>query len=214
MFKSKKVSKFQFPDRRPLSVRIKDFFLSLLFWKGRKKGMVHTRDITLDDIRQVFFPKGFSETYSYLGYVPSSNVLTPIHGLVMAMDAAARPTWCPRWFLRFLNLFGNDLSSVRIRNHTLHNLFIRITEGIRFQDYKCKWSHYDLRISIQAPKYLQDIADGIEIITYRIGRRQELIDEIKSRQKDFDKLHMSISGLEAHLESLSEEKYQSPEIQP
>ena len=206
MFKSKKVSKFHFPDRRPPSVRIKDFFLSFLFWKGRKKGMIHTRDITLDDIRQVFFPKGFSETYSYLGYVPSSDVLSPIHGLVMAMDAAARPAWCPRWFLRFLNLFGNDLSSVRIRNHTLHNLFIRITGGIRFQDYKYKWSHYDLRISIEAPKYLQDIADGIELVTYRIGRRQELIDEIKSRQKDFDKLHMSISGLEAHLESLSEEK--------
>jgi hypothetical protein len=204
MLWSKKKSKFHLPDNRPLGVRMKDFFSSLLFWKGRKKGMVYTMDIKLDHIRVIFFPRGFYETYSYLGCVPSSDELTPIHGLVMAMDAAAKPWWCPRWFLRFLNLFGNDNSIVRVRNITLHKLFNRITRGIQFHDLKCKWSSYDLRISISAPKYLQDIATSIEDLTFKVGRRKELLEKIKSYQKDFDKPFMSTRDLQIHLESIEQ----------
>ena len=44
-----KKSKFNISSQIPLSFKIKEFFRSLLFWKGRKKGMVHTRNIKLEE---------------------------------------------------------------------------------------------------------------------------------------------------------------------
>ena len=44
-----KKSKFDITSQIPLSFRIKEFFRSLLFWKGRKTGMVHTRNIKLEE---------------------------------------------------------------------------------------------------------------------------------------------------------------------
>ena len=38
-------NKFEFKDNRPFSVKAKEFAQSLLFWKGRKKGIIYTRDI-------------------------------------------------------------------------------------------------------------------------------------------------------------------------
>ena len=59
-----KKSKFgPFKDNRPFSTKAKDLGQSLLFWKGRKKGIVHTRDVEWDDIRYIFFPKDFSEKF-------------------------------------------------------------------------------------------------------------------------------------------------------
>ena len=57
--------KNKFYKPAPLKERVIDFFQSLLFWKGRKKGMIHTRDITWEDIRKVFFPKDFYEKYYF-----------------------------------------------------------------------------------------------------------------------------------------------------
>ncbi len=51
-----KKSKFYIKDNRPLIDKVKDFGQSLLFWKGRKKGIVYTRDVEWDDIRYIFFP--------------------------------------------------------------------------------------------------------------------------------------------------------------
>ena len=59
-------SKFEIKDNRPFSTKAKSFGQSLLFWRGRSKGMIYTRNITLDDLRYIFFPKGF-EKYGYLG---------------------------------------------------------------------------------------------------------------------------------------------------
>lgn len=173
-------SKFYKPT--PLKERVIDFFNSLLFWKGRRKGMIHTMNITLDSIRAVFFPKDFYEKYEYLGSVPykeGGDIFNALYPLVMLMDREAKPWWCPRWFLRFLQLFGNDNSIVRVRNRYLSNLHRRITKGIMFIDYKTKWHYYDLRVSIAAPKYLQDLADMIEDDFYRKGRRVELEKQIK-----------------------------------
>jgi hypothetical protein len=182
-----------------------NFAKGLLFWKGRKKGAIHTRDIELDDLRYIFFPKGF-EKYGYLGYIPYREDKTLIHALVMAMDAEAKPAWCPRWFLRFLDVFGNDKSIVRVRNRKLHNLFRKLTKGIVFWDYKTKWSDYDLRISISGPQYLQDLADAIEDLTYRRGRKQELIEEIKEYEPEFSKTHLLTVELEEYLEKLETAK--------
>ena len=184
-----KKSKFYIKDNRPLVDKVKDFGQSLLFWKGRKKGIVHTRDVEWDDIRYIFFPRRFSEKYGYLGSVPEYNnydkVMVP---LVLAMDYEAKPWWCPRWFLRFLQVFGNDKSIVRVRNRTLHNLHRKLTKGITFTDYKTKWSWYDLRISVAAPKYIQDLADAIEDYYYRAGKKVDTIKQIKVIEPTFNKI--------------------------
>jgi hypothetical protein len=174
-------SKFKIKDNRPLSQKVGYFLEGLLFWKGRSKGMVYTRDIDLDDIREVFFPNGFEEKYSYLGSVPhneDSEVFKAMYPLILAMDYEAKPKWCPRWFLRFLHLFGNDKSIVRVRNFILHNLFKKLTKGIMIWDYKTKWEWYDLRISISAPKHLQDLASAIESDFYSRGRQEDIAKDI------------------------------------
>ena len=51
-----------------------------------------------------------------------------MYPLVLAMDYEARPKWCPRWFLRFLYVFGSDKSVVRVRNFRLHNLEKKLNE--------------------------------------------------------------------------------------
>jgi hypothetical protein len=179
----KTTSKFgPFKDNRPFDEKALDFLQRLLFWRGRKKGMIYTRDITWDDIRAVFFPENFYEKYKYLGSVPyreDGSIFKAMYPLVLAMDYEAKPKGCPRWFLRFLHLFGSDNSIVRVRNRTLHNLVIKLTKGIMMIDYKTKWADYDLRISISAPKHLQNLADAIESDFYSRGRQEELAEQIK-----------------------------------
>jgi hypothetical protein len=104
------------------------------------------------------------------------------------MDYEAKPWWCPRWFLRFLDVFGNDKSIVRVRNRTLHNLHRKLTKGITFTDYKTKWEWYDLRISVAAPKYIQDLADAIEDYYYRAGKKVDTIKQIKAIEPTFNKI--------------------------
>jgi len=201
-------NKFEFKDNRPLSVKAKDFMQSLLFWKGRKKGIIYTRDIKWDDIREIFFPKNFEEKYGYLGsvpYDPKTNTFKALLPLVLVMDYEAKPKWCPRWVLRFLYVFGNDKSIVRVRNRFLSNLSKKLTGGITLYDYKTKWSYYDLRISIAAPQYLQDLADDIEYGYYQRGKREELLLSIKRIEPDFDRW-MTIKELENYLKTLTETK--------
>jgi hypothetical protein len=177
------VNKFGlFKDNRPLKQKVKYFLEGLIFWRGRSKGMIYTRDTDWSDIREVFFPNGFEEKYGYLGSVPyneNSELFKAMYPLVLAMDYEAKPKWCPRWFLRFLHLFGNDKSIVRVRNFSLHKLHRRLTKGIVLIDYKTKWEWYDLRISISAPKHLQDLANAIESDFYSRGRQEEIAGQIK-----------------------------------
>jgi hypothetical protein len=172
---------FEFKDNRPLKERVVDFSQSMLFWKGRSKGMIYTRDIDWGDIREIFLPESFEEKYGYLGSVPyneDSEVFKAMYPLILAMDYEAKPKYCPRWFLRFLHLFGNDKSIVRVRNFRLHYLFRKLTKGIMIWDYKTKWEWYDLRISISAPKHLQDLASAIESDFYSRGRQKDIAKDI------------------------------------
>jgi hypothetical protein len=178
----KEKSKFEFKDNRPFKDKIIDFSQSLLFWKGRSKGIIHTRDITLDDLRAVFFPKDFYEKYKYLGSVPWSEegaIFKAMEPLVIFMDYKAKPKWCPRWFLRFLQLFGDDNSIVRVRNRYLSNLKRRLTKGIQLTDYKTKWYDYDLRISVYGTDQMQNLSDAIEWKFFNKGRRESLAEQIK-----------------------------------
>jgi|TARA_B110000114_G_scaffold158016_1_gene172955 hypothetical protein len=200
-----KKSKFDISSQIPLSFKIKDFFRSLLFWTGRKKGMIHTMSIGFKDIRAVFFPKDFAERYRYLGtsvWNEDSIYYRALFPLVLALDYEAKPKWCPRWFLRFLHLFGSDNSVVRVRNRTLHNLEKKLTKHIMFMDWKTKWSDYDLRISIYGPEHLQELAHGIEDRFYSKGRQTELVEQIKAIDPEASIMWGSISRLEKELEEL------------
>lgn len=160
-----------------------DFLKSLIFWKGRRKGMIHTRDIKWEDIRAVFFPKSFHEKYRYLGSVPwneDGDIFKAIEPLVIFMDYKARPWWCPRFVLRFLHLFGDDNSIVRVRNRSLSKLKRKITGLYMIWDYKTKWYWYDLRISVVGTEQIHNLADAIENKFYNEGRRKDLAKQIKN----------------------------------
>lgn len=181
------MSKFKIKDTRTFKQKLSDFGQSLLFWKGRSKGMIHTMDIEWKDIRAVFFPKSFHEKYRYLGSVPwteTTELFKAMEPLVIFMDHKAKPWYCPRWFLRFLHLFGSDNSIVRVRNRRLSNLKHKITGGILIYDYKTKWDWYDLRISIAGTEQMQNLADAIEHKFYEDGRRIELAYQIKKLDPD------------------------------
>ena len=203
----KEKSRFEIKDTRTFSEKAKSFFQSALFWVGRKKGMIHTMTIGFKDIRAVFFPMNFAEKYRYLGtsvwgYSIYYRALFP---LVLALDYEAKPKWCPRWFLRFLHLFGSDNSIVRVRNRTLHNLENKLTKGIMFVDWKTKWSDYDLRISIHAPKHLQSLSDGIEYYFYKEGKQAELVEQIKAINPEASIIWGSVSRLEKQLGKMIDE---------
>jgi hypothetical protein len=201
-----KKSKFAFKDNRSFKVKATNFAQSLLFWKGRKKGMIHTRDITLDDIRSVFFPKNFYEKYHYLGSVPwneEGEIFKAMEPLIVFMDYKAKPKWCPRWFLRFLHLFGSDNSIVRVRNRVLHDFLMYLTKRYVIFDYKTKWHYYDLRISISGDTQMWNLATSIEDRFYEQGRREDLAQQIKDLDPNtkFDKGYL-IKDLQAELEKL------------
>ena len=166
--------------------------------------MIHTRNIEWSDFRYIFFPRGF-EKFGYLGtqiWNEDSDYFKALYPLVLALDYEAKPKWCPRWFLRFLHVFGSDRSIVRVRNWKLHNLERKLTKGIAFVDWKTKWEDYDLRISIHAPKYLQDLADDIEMGFYRRGEESELVEKILKIDPDASIIWGNSDRLRAQLEEL------------
>ena len=202
-------SKFELKDNRPLKVKMLDFLESLLFWKGRRKGIIHTKDITLDDLRSVFFPKSFHEKYRYLGAIPwreDGKIFKAMEPLVIFMDYKAKPKWCPRWFLRFLHLFGNDNSIVRVRNMKLHNLHRKLTKGIMMYDYKTKWEWYDLRISIAGDKQMSDLADDIQDMYYTRGQKEDILEKIYKYNPAFDNPYWTIKDLAKYLDDLIDKK--------
>jgi hypothetical protein len=174
-------------------------------FKGKKKGIIHTMDIEWSDIRAVFFPRNFNEKYKYLGSVPwneEGDIFKAIEPLVIFMDYKARPKWCPRWFLRYLHLFGNDNSIVRMRNMRLSNLKSRLTKGIFLVDYKTKWENYDLRISVHGDQQINDLADSIESAFYRKGYREDILKRITDIEPEFSMDYLSNSRLGEYYESL------------
>jgi hypothetical protein len=195
------------PPKLTLKERLEDLKYTILFWKGRKKKYITTRNLEWDDLRYIFFPKGF-ERYGYLGtqiWNEGSVYFKALYPLVLALDYEAKPKWCPRWFLRFLHVFGADKSIVRVRNWRLNNLLTKLTKGIGFIDWKTKWYDYDLRISIHAPKHLQDLAGWIEDGFYSDGRQKELVEQIKALDPEASIIWGSVSRLEKQLEELENE---------
>ena len=203
--KINKDSKFYKPLTK--EERLQNLKYFFLFWRGRTKGMIYTRNIKLDDFRYIFFPKGF-EKYGYLGTHLSNtegDYFNALYPLVLAMDYEAKPKFCPRWFLRFLHVFGSDKSIVRVRNWTLHDLLKKLTQGISFVDWKTKWESYDLRISIGAPKHLQNLADDIEHGFYSRGAQESLVEAILEINPTASIIWGSVDRLKKQLDDLVEE---------
>ncbi len=206
MSKIDKNSKFYTPPT--FKQRLDNLKYGILFWKGRSKGRIYTRNIELDDFRFIFFPKGF-EKYGYLGtqiWDEGGVYFNALYPLVLAMDYEAKPKFCPRWFLRFLHVFGSDKSIVRVRNWTLHNLLRNLTKGLAFVDWKTKWQDYDLRISIHAPKHLQNLADDIEHGFYSRGAQEELVEQILKLDPNASIIWGSVERFNKQLEKLEAEK--------
>lgn len=202
------MDEFELKDNRTTKEKVVNFLQSLLFWRGRKKGMIFTRDIEWSDIREIFFPQSFEEKYGYLGSVPykeDSDTFKAMYPLILAMDYEARPKGCPRWFLRFLHTFGSDKSVVRVRNFRLHNLEKKLTKGIFIWDYKTKWSHYDLRITLSCPQHLQELSDAIEEGFYKRGRQEEMIEAIKRLDPTAKITNTNLQSLEKQLSDLVKE---------
>ena len=190
--------------------RIEDLKYTILFWKGRKKRFITTRNLEWIDLRYIFFPSKL-EKYGYMGitFFKDNEFTKTLMPLVLAMDYEAKPYWCPRWFLRFLHVFGNDKSIVRVRNRRLSDLHRKLTKGIQFWDWKTKWSDYDLRISISAPKHLQDLAGWIEDGFYSDGRQRELVEQILALDPEASIIWGSVSRLEKQLEALESKNEQN-----
>lgn len=162
--------------------------------------------IKLSELRPVFFPKSFYEKYSYLGSVPwkeDGDIFKVMRPLVLLMDLKAKPRWSPRWFLRLLNLLGNDNSIVRVRNIKLSDLFRKLTKGYRIFDYKTKWAEYDLRISIAGDEELWYMVDSIEQKFYNDGRENYLKKYLGERDPKSDYRFYSLKDLEKRYEELS-----------
>jgi hypothetical protein len=135
-------------------------------------------------------------------YTEDSEYYKVLYPLVLAMDYEAKPDWCPRWFLRFLHVFGNDKSIVRVRNHRLSNLHRKLTKGIQFWDWKTKWHQYDLRISISSPEHLQNLASDIEYGFYNRGQQKELVEQILAIDPNAPIIWGSIDRFSKQLEKL------------
>jgi hypothetical protein len=179
----------------------------MILFKGKKAkvGPVRTSDIKLSDIWKVFFPANFYEKYRYLGYIPyesEGDMFKALEPLIIFMDYKSKPKWCPRWFLRFLHLFGNDNSIVRMRNFRLHRLHNKLTKGIMMWDYKTKWQWYDLRISVSGDFQLTELANMIENSYYKKGRRKELTESILKLDPKFTQTYWYLDKLQTKLDKL------------
>lgn len=199
-----KKSKFYTKLPKPtLKERLEDLKYAILFWKGRKMKYITTRNLEWSDVQYIFFPTKWDK-YGYLNitFYKDSEFTKVLLPLVLAMDYEAKPWWCPRWFLRFLHVFGNDKSLVRVRNRRLHDLHRKLTKGILFWDWKTKWSSYDLRISISGPEHLHNLADWIERGYYTKGYQNELIQKIKEIDPNANVSYINTEHLEEQLEKL------------
>jgi hypothetical protein len=84
----------------------------------------------------------------------------------------------------------------------LHDLLRKLTKGIAFVDWKTKWQDYDLRISIHAPKHLQNLADDIEGGFYSRGAQEELVKQILAIDPNAPIIWGSVERFNKQLEEL------------
>lgn len=132
--------------------------------------IVRFRPVKPKQIWRCFFPDKYTY-YSYLGYAhniyPNKPIWEREHAIVKEflryIDSVAKPWWTPRWFLRLIELFGNDNSVWRVRNRFLHNLSKMLMKGIRLTDMKTKWNDWDVLIYGYFPEEVEEEIESVEI---------------------------------------------------
>lgn len=90
-----------------------------------------------------FYPNEYTE-FIYLGHVDylfekETKEYNIIKDFILVVDGAARPKWCPKWFLRLLELYKDNNSLA----NKLHN---KITKGIRIMNMSVVDHSYDISI--------------------------------------------------------------------
>jgi hypothetical protein len=163
---------------------------------------------------EVFFPKNNHEKYKYLGSVPwneEGDIAKAMLPLVLLMDHKAKPSWCPRWFLRLLHRVGNRNSSVRVYNRTLSDLLRKLTKGYHIWDYKTKWQNYDLRISISGDDDSWFLSQSIENAFFRRGLKEDLLDQLKELNPEGNYKGLPIDTLKAILQDLKNQSFEDEE---
>src|SRR5690606_29401014 len=128
-----------------------------ILFKEKEQKFITANNITIDDIRAVFFPKNIFEKYIYLGHIYSINKCDLRYALLICADYEAKPWWCPRWFIRLLFLLATGNSTVKIRNHKLHRLYKKLTKYVYI--YSLKFSY--TTNSVAGPEYLEDLLKAI-----------------------------------------------------
>jgi hypothetical protein len=90
-----------------------------------------------------FFPNEHTE-FIYLGNIDylfkkNTEEYNIVKDFILIVDEAARPKWCPKWFLRLLELYKND-------NLTINKLHNKITKDIRITNMSTIYHSYDIII--------------------------------------------------------------------
>lgn len=113
----------------------------MILFKGKQKGMVHLRPVSLRDVIDCF---SYKNRRRYIGidwniFKGGTGGYALIDEFLDFVASKAKRWWTPYWFLNLLHLFGNDNSIVRYRNAKISALHHRLTNGIMIRDIKEKW---------------------------------------------------------------------------
>lgn len=141
----------------------------LIFIKDKMSSKIYSYKKLLLDIWACFFPNEFNY-YSYLGfclniYVNSkSNEHKLLNTIFKLIDNEAKPKWCPRWFLRLLNLFGNQY----IKNKRISGVLNGLLKGIRITNISTRHHNNDIKLYGVFPDPLCYWISGLEDEIFRL----------------------------------------------
>lgn len=134
----------------------------------------------------------FPDKYSYFIYLGYAHNIYPkkyfwkreyeiIKDFLEYFDSKARPKWAPQWFMRLIELYGNNNSVYGVRSYFFHNLSKKILKGMRITDIKTKWHDWDVRIY---GYFTEEIQQEIDRVERKIRNLRELTinDESDSRR--------------------------------
>ena len=113
----------------------------------------------LKKLKSVIFPRNENEKYKYLGdfYVcKTDKYYSIIMPIVKLMDRKARPRWCPRVFLRFLSVFGEN-------NNRMQEMCKKLIKDYRFIGWKVDEKKHTIFISLYGD-------DEINFMVYQIEK--------------------------------------------
>jgi len=90
-----------------------------------------------------FFPNEYTE-FIYLGTIDylfekNTKEYNIIRDFILVVDGVARPKWCPKWFLRLLELYKDN-------NSIVNKLHSKITKNIRITNMSTTYHSHNIII--------------------------------------------------------------------